>query len=99
MNQPLRNIQRIILSALAIVITAGLTGCGNGGTASTIHSDGRDHYHAGSRDRGSRLRRLYITVNGSNFVSGAIMSDNAILAAMRRVGIDKEETTGMAFER
>ena len=77
MNQPLRNIQRIILSTLAIVITAGLAGCGNGGTASnnptptaaTITTLAPATAAVGSG-------AFTLTVNGSNFVSGAIVNFN-----------------------
>ncbi len=77
MNQPLRNIQRIIFSALTIVITAGLAGCGNGGTASndptptaaTITALTPATVAVGSG-------AFTLTVNGSNFVSGAIVNFN-----------------------
>jgi hypothetical protein len=76
MNSPLRSIQRLIIPALAVVIAAGLTGCGSGGTATapTLLAAAITTLSPATATVGAGAFTL--TVNGSNFVSGAVVNFN-----------------------
>ena len=74
MKPPRRNIHRLIIAALAVVITAALAGCGSGTVSTNNNPIAATVTTLAPATTTVGSGAFTLTVNGSNFVSGAVVN-------------------------